>query len=341
MPKLPSIRSSLLAVALVVAALGMAYAVLPGVTSRGQAQAHSSAHPTAAGTPKCFGAASRDTRRPCHNPRLRYAVVPTPTVAPTLPNAPCAQIEHQDGLDVCDFGVPADQATATVALVGDSHASGWRAAAQTLALAKRWHGLSVTHTSCPLSTAVRNLPDPVRFAQCAEWKQHVFQWFTEHPEISTVFVAGLSGGRGVIPSAGRDEFSTSVAGYIDAWNALPATVTHIVVIHDTPKVLSTTGACVARAMAAHQAAGAVCAVSRSRALDPDPLVAAADLLASPRVQVVDLRSLFCDADKCYPVIGGALVFRDVTHMTATFSATLGPFLLRAVDRLAAPVAPAG
>ena len=36
------------------------------------------------------------------------------------------------------------------------------------------------------------------------------------------------------------------------------------------------------------------------------------------------------------MIDGALVFRDVTHMTATFSTTLGPFLLRAVDQLATP-----
>ena len=127
-----------------------------------------------------------------------------------------------------------------------------------------------------------------------------------------------------------------MAGYIGAWNALPATVKQIVVIHDTPKVLGTTGGCVARAMAAHRPAGAACAVPRSVALDPDPLVAAAHLLGSPRLQVVDLRRLFCDARSCYPVIGGALVFRDVTHMTATFAATLGPFLLRAVDGLATP-----
>ena len=333
MPKLPRVRPLLLAATLAVAVLGVAYAVLPGVSSHGQAQARSSAHRTGAATPRCFGAASRDTRRPCHNARLRYEVVPTPAVATTLPNAPCAEVEHEDGLDVCDFGVPADTATATVALVGDSHAGGWRAAAQTVALAKRWHGLSVTHTSCPLSTAVRNLPDPGRFQQCAEWKQNVLRWFTEHPEIRTVFVAGLSGGRGVVPSGGRDEFATSVAGYIDAWNALPATVEHIIVIHDTPKVLSTTRNCIAQAMAAHRPAGVACAVPRSVALDPDPLVAAAHLLASPRVQVVDLRRIFCDARWCYPVIGGALVLRDVTHMTATFASTLGPFLLRALDGL--------
>jgi hypothetical protein len=31
------------------------------------------------------------------------------------------------------------------------------------------------------------------------------------------------------------------------------------------------------------------------------------------------------------VIGGALVCRDQNHLTAVYSATLGPYLLRAVD----------
>ena len=33
------------------------------------------------------------------------------------------------------------------------------------------------------------------------------------------------------------------------------------------------------------------------------------------------------------MIGGALVVRDANHMTGTYSATLGPYVLRALDRL--------
>jgi hypothetical protein len=49
--------------------------------------------------------------------------------------------------------------------------------------------------------------------------------------------------------------------------------------------------------------------------------------------VVDLTRYFCDRTRCYPVIGGALVHQDLTHMTATFNVTLAPYLLRAVDRI--------
>jgi len=51
------------------------------------------------------------------------------------------------------------------------------------------------------------------------------------------------------------------------------------------------------------------------------------------LQVVDLTDHFCDRDWCYPVIGGALVQKDINHLTATFVETLGPYLLADVRQL--------
>ena len=53
---------------------------------------------------------------------------------------------------------------------------------------------------------------------------------------------------------------------------------------------------------------------------------------SVRIHTVDLTDLMCDASLCYPVIGGALVFRDQSHMTPTFARTLGPYLDHAIPR---------
>jgi SGNH domain (fused to AT3 domains) len=280
----------------------------------------------------CFGAAARDAERPCRNPELTYSVVPRPSVARKLPGAPCSSIERDSGVSVCEFGVPAREATRTIALVGDSHAGHWRGAVDAVARAKGWHGLSVTHTSCPLQKALRDLPEPHR-SQCIRWKRETFRWFERHPEVSTVFVAGLTGGSGVVPRGGLGSFGTAVDSYIDAWNALPATVEQIVVIRDTPKVRADIQACVERADAQGRRADLACAQPRSAALDRDPATAAAGRMQSPRVQTVDLTRYFCDARRCYPVIGGALVCRDQNHLTALFSTTLGPFLLREVDRL--------
>jgi SGNH domain (fused to AT3 domains) len=126
-----------------------------------------------------------------------------------------------------------------------------------------------------------------------------------------------------------------MAGYRAAWDALPPTVRRIVVIRDTPKGVPRrrTQRCIERALSRRRSPSLACAQPRARGLDPDPAVAAAQLMHSPRVRVVDLTDFFCGRRRCYPVIGGALVLRDENHLTGVFSGTLGPFLLRAVDAL--------
>jgi hypothetical protein len=316
-------------------------ALLGGVSATGaragepSPQAHGSA-PTLplAARSACFGAAARDPfRAPCRDARLNEFVYPRPALASQLPNSPCSPVERQAHMNVCGFGVAPEDASETIALVGDSHASHWRAALDVVAQERGWRGLSIAHTSCPLSKAVRNLEGAARFKACVEWKQAVFAWFRQHPEIHTVFVAGLSGGAGVIPPKGVSAFGASVLGYRRAWRDLPATVTRIVVIRDTPKMRKETGACVNRALSRGRRPGATCSMRRRLVLDRDPLVVAASKMPASRVRTVDLTRFFCDRGPCYPVIGGALVLRDQNHMTAVFSTTLGPYLLRKVDAL--------
>ena len=306
-------------------------ALSAGATTHVKSAARDAAHATEtmiASHPRCFGAAARDPEQPCANPALRLSVVPSPLEARDRRNAPCTIVERIDPLQVCTFGVPRQRATATIALLGDSHASHWRAALDVVARAKRWRGLSITHTSCPLSTARRRLPPPDR-KRCDRWRTQVFQWFRDHPEVKTIFVSALSGGAGVA-AGGLD---AEVRGYVGAWRRLPASVERIVVIRDTPKVHGDTDVCVERAIAHKRAAGRACAVPRSTALDRDAEVLAAARLRSPRVRTIDLTRFLCDARPCYPVVGGALVYKDNTHMTTVFAETLGPYLQRAIERL--------
>jgi len=43
-----------------------------------------------------------------------------------------------------------------------------------------------------------------------------------------------------------------------------------------------------------------------------------------------MNDFICDARWCYPVVGGALVFKDRNHLTEVFARTLGPYLARAI-----------
>jgi hypothetical protein len=207
------------------------------------------------GKPRCFGAAARDPARACGGAKRVLSVVPRPRDAGDLPPAACSERETEGLVSVCSFGAPAAEASTTIALVGDSHAAHWRAALDLVARAEGWHGLSVMRGGCPLSTAVRALTPARRRSECGEWKREVFAWFTTHPEVSIVFVSGLSGGSGVVQPRGRSEFETSVAGYRAAWRALPRSVKRIVVLRDTPKMRGQVNACVEKAMHAGHGRG--------------------------------------------------------------------------------------
>jgi hypothetical protein len=281
--------------------------------------------------PRCFGAASRDPEHACNNPKLAYLVVPTPSKAQI--GGPCKRIERTRESAICAFGVRSAKARATIALVGDSHAAHWRAAVDVVARAKRWRGVSFYRSQCQFTLAITRLAEPSR-TRCIRWNRRVLRWFKAHPSVGTMFVSENSYAGITIPS-GQDPFAAKVAGYTNAWNALPKSVKHIIVIRDPPFNAITTTACIERAMSHRQRAGLKCALPRSTALVPDPVAAAADQLRSPRVQVVDLTPFMCDSQLCYPVVGGALVHKDSGHLTRVFATTLGPFLLRDVDRLRA------
>ena len=318
----------------VIAAAGAAVLLIPSVTAAPTRApvASDSAIPARVGqepAPRCFGAASRDPQRACHNPRLRGMVVPVPSVARRGHNAPCEPVERVGQVGVCAFGAPAATATSTLALVGDSHAGHLRAALAPAAVARGWHGVSLTQTGCPLSRATKILREPL-FSECKRWNAEVVDWLGAHPEVRTVVVSQIVSRVGVIPDPGRTKFATAVTGYMAAWRSLPASVERVVVVRDNPKGGHGVLGCVADAIAAGRRAALACAAPRSAVLERDPAVVAAARLRSERVATVDLSRVYCDRRRCFPVIGGALVYKDGHHLTQVFSRTLAPILGRRV-----------
>jgi hypothetical protein len=275
-------------------------------------------------TPRCFGAAARDNERPCHNPALEHQVIPTPHEALFFRNAPCEFVSVGPPF-VCSFGAGRGGASRHIALIGDSHAVHWRPALLPVALSRNWHGSSLTRAGCPLSAARPILPQRL-LPDCLRWRTEIPKWLRRHPEIDTVFVSAhrvrVVGGLGV-----------QVAGYLRAWRQLPQTVRHIVVIRDTPTRPFATRACVIAAIARGLRAGKACAVPRSRSLPADPEARAARLTRDPRVQLADFTRYLCSPGFCYPVVGGALVHKDNTHMTVVFARTMAPFLGRRLERM--------
>ncbi len=273
--------------------------------------------------PSCFGAAARNPASRCSNPALRRAVVPTPRVAQGTPNAYCTSDSRVGFVSVCRFGVSRELASSSMALVGDSHAQHWRGALEVVAQGKRWHGLSITRSGCPLTRAIPVLPGKRRSQECRLWNNQVQDWFKHHPEVSTVVVAA---------HAGANTKGGTQRGYRAAWNLLPSSVRNIIVIRDTPSI-GGLSSCIRRAIAKRKHAGLDCAVTRGRGLRYDDHYAAARSSRNARVRPVNLTPFFCSARRCFPVVGGALVHKEGEHMTRVFAGTLGRFLLAAINRV--------
>jgi peptidoglycan/LPS O-acetylase OafA/YrhL len=311
------------------AVLGVTVVAGSHVTHRVRAEALATERVLAA-HPRCFGAAARD----CDNPDLRDTVVPTPLQAAKRDNAPCGVIERKGTVTVCAFGPRPAHAARSIALVGDSHAVHWRPAFARLAAARRWRALSITRSGCSLSAAAPQLQGRA-LARCRAWKREVPRWLAAHPEVRTVFVAQHSGSRDTVRS-GRDAFAAQVAGFRAAWGTLPSSVDRIVVLRDTPTMPGTTPTCVEQALSDRRRAATACDAPRSSALPPDPALEAARQEGA-RVRRIDLSRYFCDDRRCPPVIGGALVYKDVeSHITDVYAATLAPYLRREVDALLPP-----
>ena len=282
-----------------------------------------------ASRPACFGAAARDPEHHCSNPSLKYRIIPSPADAELAPNAFCDPLSEPKRPFICAFGADAANATDTVALIGDSHATHWRAALAPVSQQEGWYGLSLTRTGCPLSDSTPLLPGKLR-AACLAWRRQVFGYFAKHPEITKVFVSEHR--VKIVQRRGMSLLDSEVKGYVAAWNKLPQTVRHIFVIRDTPYDKSKTASCVVHARNKHLEPGKTCAIPRGDSLHTDPAAIAAQRLDTPRVRLVDMTPFFCSPSWCYPVVGGALVHKDTGHITSEFGQTLAPYLQREIDR---------
>ena len=279
----------------------------------------------------CFGAAARVVSHPCSNPRLRRVVTPTPDEALLTPNLWCESYALSEVLEACEYGVGAEEARERVAIVGDSHAGHWRPALDVVAHAKRWRIVEFYRSRCPFSLARPALEAPLP-GQCLRRNRELIDHLAAHPEIRTVLVSAVARSP-IVPPKGHTQAEGRVLGFRAAWRRLPASVERLIVLRDIPTDAVATHDCVRRAIRRHRDAGTRCALPRHRALPHDAAVTAAATLDRKGTGVVDLTYQFCGRTRCFPVVGGVLVHKDLDHLTPQFATTLGPILLRKLNRL--------
>ena len=260
--------------------------------------------------PTGFGAASVDQGAPAFLAGHRQ-VVPLPaTAAEDQPElGDCVQEPKSTQIKECEFG--SEDASYTVALVGDSHAAHWFEAVSGYAQSKGWKVVTYLTNSCPFSDAQRKA-DRDGSINCEEAIDQTMDALTSRGDINAVITANWGGAT----------FTTNAAqGLATMWSALEDAGLPVYAIVDTPRPPQNSYArdCVDENV---QDPGK-CSFPEAGAYEKgDATKQAAEL--EPRVEVLDFSDYFCVDGTCPAVVGNVLVYRDKHHISDTYMRTLAP-----------------
>ncbi|GHJ56257.1 hypothetical protein Nm8I071_55640 [Nonomuraea sp. TT08I-71] len=249
------------------------------------------------------------------------SVVPDPAVArndlPSVYADRCHAGPTEREVLRCAYG-PQD-ASVTIAVVGDSHAAQWVPTLRAIAERRNWRLLTYTKSSCPvLDIEVVGADGQRPVDTCAAWNRDLSgRLAVDRPDLVVTSSYNYSAYRNGRPLKGSEGRAALVDGMRRTWRSL-ARIAPVVVLRDTPAPRLDVAECVS----AHREELTRCAVPRDEALagiGPLQVDAAQGLTG---IRLVDLNDAICPADRCAAVIGGVLVYRDTNHLTATYARTL-------------------
>lgn len=233
--------------------------------------------------------------------------------APLL--AGCVQgtgdLPGREAVTICEPDVV--EPTRAIVLSGGSHTLHWYEALKTVAARSGWAIVVVDKDGCRLTG-----PDAAAefspYASCVEWNRRVVPVIIDlQPD--ALFTVGSH-----TPSAPHFTDETMIAGQVEVWRELDRAGIPTLAIRDTPRFESKVPECVSE----HIDDLAACGVARDEIFAAtDPLLEADGVPDS--TVALDLTDSFC-TDRCEPVVGGVLVYRDRDHITATYSLTLADAL---------------
>jgi hypothetical protein len=112
---------------------------------------------------------------------------------------------------------------------------------------------------------------------------------------------------------------------------LKAASGRVVFLGDTPRQASDPVECLSRNTPIEQ-----CTTSRTNAIDPVYNAVEQQVTQQTGVELLSTADLLCNADACPLVFGQYLVYRDDSHITATFATVLAPSFSWALNHTGQP-----
>jgi peptidoglycan/LPS O-acetylase OafA/YrhL len=288
----------------------------------------SSPGPTASASPSTVPPEARETPVPTATPQ---AVVRLPSnVRPPLADARgdeerlrqdgCLGFESATRPPECGYGDP--QGAFTVALVGDSHAAQWFPALERIAIALDWRVMTYVKVACPfIDMRVDNIALKREYRECAAWNEATLARLrASRPDLTLVSMSRFA----IHPTLEADgSLAAQGAALARMLDRIPG---RVAVIVDTPDAGRDVPGCLAR----HVADVRVCAIDSKVAFAGSLGAIERAAAAASGAGLIDLTARICRADPCPVVVDRMIVFRDMRHLTATFSRSLARDLDRAI-----------
>jgi peptidoglycan/LPS O-acetylase OafA/YrhL len=265
---------------------------------------------------RLIAASADQSRMPANmTPRLDVAKQDWPRLYQDKCDPPLTSSE----VKTCGYGDP--KGVETVVVFGDSHAGQWFPALEAIAKERRWRLIPMTKNACTPASVMINLRELKRnYTECVQWRANVL---TKLAALKPSRVIMSSNGDGGAPVGAQNVDEAWRDGWVETIRAVKRVTRTVVLIEDTPWPNGDVPDCVA----AHADDVRVCARPRAQAVAKpqrrDLVRAAAQ---REGVQVIDPVGWFCTTKTCPPIIGSAMVFRDGSHVSATYASRLAPVL---------------
>ncbi len=216
----------------------------------------------------------------------------------------------------CTYGVPTS--TKIVALVGDSHAGQLFPAVERIAKARGWRLEVFVKVSCAfIDMKVWNIALGRMYTECTTWNANVVRRIASLKPVMTLVVNSRFA---LKPAYAIDNtLSRKGAAVGREIRKLYGRVTLIV---DSPQA----SVYIPQCLAAHLSDIRPCATSKTAALSGSLGSIEGIAAAATGDGLINLTSAICATWPCPAVRNRAILFRDRSHLTATFARTLAPAL---------------
>jgi hypothetical protein len=213
----------------------------------------------------------------------------------------------------------------TIVLFGDSHAAEWMPALHKVASARGWKLVVHTKKACP-DAEIPTDKDP-NGTDCAAWRSDVIDLIAGmHPDL---VIMSSYRYKQVGSAAGRDPDVVWQEGLDLTVSKVRPLTTHVLLLGDSATPQEDIPSC----LASNLSSVASCMSSRDNAIRPGRLGVEREVAQKYDADFIPTSDWMCTDTACPVIVGNVLMYRDNSHITATASEFLSPYIEAAVTSI--------